>query len=393
MSQTKRCYYEVLGCTREAAGDELRKAYKKEAMRSHPDRNPGDSKAECAFKEVNEAYQILSDEQKRHIYDQFGHAGLDGSGGGGGGVGDVFAHMQDLFTEMFSGGGFGGFAGGGARGQRRGGDLRVQQRLPLRAAAFGCKREVVVHAPARCSDCTGTGAAPGTKPEQCPACRGSGQISNARGFVMFTAPCQRCQGRGQVIKSVCKACKGEGLVARARKVMVSFPAGIDAGQRLRVQGQGMPGPSGAPAGDLYVEIDVEDDPRFERDGVDIVTRVHVSFADAALGAEVQVPVLEPPENEGGAEAGQEQQEQEDAAGEPSDATQPLMLPSGTQSGSVMTVKGQGIPRLDGRGRGSLVVVVQVDVPTALSSRARELLGELDTELRGEAASHKRAVTK
>jgi molecular chaperone DnaJ len=386
MSQTKRCYYEVLGCSREAAGDELRKAYKKEALRFHPDRNPGDPKAECTFKEINEAYQVLSDEQKRHIYDQFGHAGLDGSGGFEGGVGDVFAHMQDLFTEMFSGGGFGGFAGGQARGQRRGGDLRVQQRLTLREAAFGCKREVVVHAPARCGECTGTGAAPGTKPEQCPTCRGSGQISNARGFVMFTAPCQRCQGRGQIIKNICKTCKGEGLVAKPRKVMVSFPAGIDAGQRLRVQGQGMPGPAGSPAGDLYVEIDVEEDPRFERDGADIVTRVHVTFVDAALGAEVRVPVLEPPDPE-------EAEAAADEKAEPSTATQPLTLPSGTQSGSVMTMKGQGIPRLDGRGRGSLVVVVQVDVPTGLSARAKELLGELDNELRGEATSRKRAVAK
>lgn len=353
----KRCYYEVLGCSKEASCDEVRRAYKKEALRHHPDRNPGDPGAEAKFKEVNEAYQVLSDEQKRRIYDQFGFAGLEGGVGADAGMNDVFAHMQDLFTEMFSGGGF-GFGGGGGR-QRRGADLRVQQRLTLREAAFGCKREVLVHAPARCDDCGGSGSAAGTKPETCGQCRGTGQISNARGFVMFTAPCPRCHGRGDVIRTPCRACKGEGAVAKARKVMVTFPAGIDAGQRLRVQGQGMPGPGNAAAGDLYVEIDVEEDPRFERDGTDLMTRVHVSYAEAALGADIMVPSLgdDPPEHR-------------------------VTLPPGTQPGAVVTLKGQGVPRLDGRGRGALMAVVQVDVPTELSPRAKSLLAELERELRG-----------
>src|SRR5437899_4344189 len=187
---SKRCYYEVLGVSREASSEEIRRAYKREALKYHPDRNPGNAGAEATFKEVNEANQILSDEQKRRLYDQFGHAAFDGSmaGGGGfdGGVGDVFSHMQDLFSEMFSGGMGGGF-GGGARQPRRGGDLRVQQRLTLEEAAFGVKREVVVHAPSRCGDCDGTGAKPGPKPDTCPHCRGAGHVSNARGFVMFTA--------------------------------------------------------------------------------------------------------------------------------------------------------------------------------------------------------------
>ena len=377
---SKRCYYEILSCPREASPEELRRAYKKEALKVHPDRNPDDPKAECAFKEVNEAYQVLSDEQKRRVYDQFGHAGLQGGGFDGGGAGDVFAHMQDLFTEMFSGG-FGGFAnGGGGRGSRRGADLRVQQRLTLKEAAFGCKREISVHAPARCDDCSGSGAAGGSKPETCAPCRGSGQVSNARGFVMFTAPCSRCQGRGQIIKNPCKGCNGEGLVNKPRRVTVTFPAGIDAGQRLRVQGQGMPGPSGAPAGDLYVEIDVEEDARFERDGVDLVTRVHVALAEAALGAEVQVPALEnDPESE--------------ACGEKDGAMHKLTIPAGTQPGAVFTMKGHGVPRLDGRGRGSLVVLVQVDVPTALTERARHLLFELDAELRGEGGAPHTAARK
>ncbi len=362
----KRDYYEVLGVERSAGADEIRKAYKREALKHHPDRNPGDPAAEAKFKECNEAYQVLSDDEKRRAYDQFGHAAFEAGGGGFEGVGDVFAHMQDLFAEMFSGG-F-GFGGGGRRQARRGGDLRVQARLSLREAAFGVKREITVHAPARCDDCAGSGAKAGTKPEVCGHCRGTGHVSNARGFVMFTTPCPKCQGQGAVIKHPCKTCEGRGLVERSRKVVVSFPAGIDSGQKLRVPGQGLPGPPNAPAGDLYVEIEVEEDPRFERDGADLVTRVHVSFVEAALGAEVPAPALGEPEDES------------------ESPTVPLRIPAGTQSGSVITLKGQGVPRLDGRGRGSLVAVVQVDVPTALTERAKKLLAELEEELKGPAES-------
>lgn len=244
-------------------------------------------------------------------------------------------------------------------------------RLTLREAAFGCKREVSVRAPATCNDCGGTGAKAGTKPETCPQCRGVGQVSNARGFVMFTSTCPRCRGAGRVVKQPCATCAGHGAVERARKVNVTFPAGIDAGQRLRVPGQGMPGPAGAPSGDLYVEVDVEDDARFERDGGDLVTRVRVPFTDAALGAAIRVPALDPEDEQ---------------------ASLPLSIPAGTQSNAVFTMKGHGIPRLDGRGRGSLVVMVQVDVPTALTPRARELLQQLGAELQahaGEGAAGRR----
>lgn len=371
----KRDYYEVLGLAaqRNASPEEVRKAYKREALKHHPDRNPGDPSAEAKFKEVNEAYQVLSDEERRQIYDQFGHAGLEG-GGGFDGAADVFSHMQDLFAEMFSGGGFGG---GGRRQQaRRGGDLRVQSRLTLREAAFGVKREITVVAPARCDDCGGTGAKAGTKPETCGHCRGTGHVSNARGFVMFTTPCPKCQGQGVVIKHHCKGCEGRGAVERSRKVVVVFPAGIDAGQRLRVPGQGMPGPQGAPPGDLYVDIEVEEDNRFERDGADLVTRVSVSFAEATLGGEIQVPSLGEPDAADGAAS-----------------TVPLRVPAGTQPGTVLAVKGQGVPRLDGRGRGSLVVVIQVDVPTAVSDRAKALLAELETELAATRASATTESTK
>jgi molecular chaperone DnaJ len=348
----KRCYYEILGVAKGSPPDDIRRAYKQQALKLHPDRNPGDCEAEAKFKVVNEAYQVLSDDDKRSIYDRFGHAGLEGGGMPGGGIGDVLSHMQDLFSEMFSGGPF----GFGGRSPRRGGDLRVQERITLHEAAFGCKRELSIHAPARCDDCEGTGASKGTRPEPCGPCRGTGQVSNARGFVMFTAPCAKCGGRGVFIKTPCKTCSGNGLVEKTRTVTVAFPAGIDAGQRLRVPGQGMPGPNGS--GDLYVDVDIEEDPRFERDGVDLVTRVHVPFTVAALGGEVKVPTLEEP--------------------------LVVKVPPGTQGGHVITQKGKGVPRLDGRGRGSLVIEVRVDVPTKLSSRAKQLLTELDEELNGAA---------
>lgn len=363
----KRCFYEVLGVGREASCEEVRKAYKREALKHHPDRNPDNPEAEASFKQVNEAYQVLSDEQKRAVYDQFGHEGLEGAAGGfDGGMGDMFSHMQDLFSEMFSGGGFGFGGGGGKRRARQGDNLRVQQRLTLQEAAFGCKREVNVHAPATCGDCQGSGCKPGSKPETCAHCRGQGHVSSARGFVMFTSPCPKCRGQGAVIKTPCKTCDGHGMVEKPRKVVVAFPAGIDSGQRLRVPGQGMAGPGGAPPGDLYVEIEVEEDPRFERDGADLATRVKVSFTQAALGGTVNVPGLSP---EG-------------------PCTIPVEIPPGTQPNTVITQRGQGVPRLDGRGRGSLAVVVEVQVPIALTARARELLAELDGELtpRDEAAA-------
>jgi len=383
---TKRCYYEVLGCAREASSDDIRRAYKREALKHHPDRNPGNPSSECAFKDANEAYQVLSDEQKRSTYDQFGHAGLEG-GGGQGGMGDVFAHMQDLFSDLF-GGNFGGMGGR----SRRGADLRVQSRLSLREAAFGCKREIAVQAPALCDACGGSGAATGTKPETCGHCRGTGQVSNARGFVMFSGPCPRCHGRGGVIRNPCKPCKGEGAVTKSRKVLVTFPAGVDAGQRLRVQGQGVAGPAGT--GDLYVEIDVEDDPNFERDGVDIVTRAHVSFAAAALGADIQVPALEAEDVETKKSEAVKSEENVDEKSAKQPATHTVKLSPGTQPGAVITIKGRGIPRLDGRGRGCLVVVVQVDVPKTLSDRARTLLEELATELEPQTAeaAHKRVAS-
>jgi len=345
MSQ-KRDYYEILAVAKEASADDVRKAYRQAALKNHPDRNPGDAEAEGRFKEATEAYQVLSDEDKRARYDRFGHAGLEGVPDLGGG--DIFSHFQDIFSEFFGGQ---RRRGGPARGQ----DIRVQQRLTLKDAMIGCKREVPLRTPVACDECAGTGAKPGTKRKQCGTCGGVGQVSTSRGFVMFTQTCPECAGEGSVVKTPCATCKGAGAVEKQRKVMVAFPAGIDGGQRLRVPGQGMPGQQGAPAGDLYVDVDLAPDERFERDGADLVTRAVVSFAEAALGSSTALEL-------------------------PDESAVTVDVPAGTQPGEVVTLKGKGMPRIDGRGRGALQVVMQVEVPRALSSRAKELLRELDDEL-------------
>lgn len=348
----KRCYYEVLGVTRGAGCDDIRRAYRQSALKYHPDRNQGDSQAEARFKEATEAYEVLSDENKRARYDKFGHAGVEGAVGGD--PGDIFTNFQDLFSQFF-----GGFGGGGAgqspRGPARGRDLRMQQRITLREAMTGCKREVSLRTPATCEECAGSGARPGTKRKSCGTCGGAGQVSTSRGFVMFTQACPECHGEGSVVKTPCQGCKGAGVIEKPRKVVVGFPAGIDTGQRLRVPGQGMPGAQGGPAGDLFVEVEIAQDQRFERDGNDLVTRIAVPFTDAALGCASQVSL-------------------------PDDTSVDVRIPPGTQPGDVLAVKGKGIPRVDGRGRGSLQVVVEVQVPRVLSSRAEQLLKELRVEL-------------
>ncbi|WP_437783068.1 molecular chaperone DnaJ [Sorangium sp. So ce1097] len=346
----KRDFYEVLGLARDATPDDIRKAYRQAALKYHPDRNPGDASAESRFKEATEAYQVLSDEEKRRRYDQFGHAGLEGMGAGA--DSDIFSHFQDIFSEFF-----GGFGGGQRRrrGPARGQDIRVQQRLSLRDALLGCKREVVLRTPVTCDECSGSGAKPGTKRKPCGTCGGAGQVSTSRGFVMFTQTCPECSGEGSVIKTPCGSCKGFGAVEKTRKVVVNFPAGIDGGQRLRVPGQGMPGAQGAPPGDLYVDVDLAADERFERDGLDLITRVPVSFVDAALGSTVKIEL-------------------------PDDTAVDVEIPAGVQPGEVISVKGKGAPRIDGRGRGALQVIVQVEVPRNLSPAAQELLRRFQDEL-------------
>lgn len=359
--EERRDLYEVLGVSRTATAEEVRKAYRQAALKHHPDRNNGDPEASARFKEATEAFQVLSDDEKRAVYDQYGFAGLEGGAGGGfPGVdlGDLFGNFQDLFSEFF-GGAQGGRARGGGRGQqRRGPDIRIAQRLTMRDAAFGCKREIGVRYPAPCGECHGSGAEPGTQPVACSTCRGSGHVSNARGFVMFTAPCPTCRGEGRVIQSPCKECHGSGHKEKSKKIVIAFPAGIDEGQILRVPGQGVPGPAGA--GDVLVQIEIEQDERFERHGIDLATRLRVSLTDAILGAKVNVPALD-------------------------DEPLEIEVPPGTNSGHVVVVRGRGIPKLEGKGRaarGSLHVVVEVVIPapSALSPRARELVEQLRTEL-------------
>ncbi len=356
----KRDFYLVLSVTREASEDEIRKAYRQAALKHHPDRNPGDAAAEVKFKEASEAYAVLSDAEKRQAYDRFGHAGLSGQAGFDG-VGDILSHFQDMFSDFF--GGFGGQGQQGGRRKRgpdRGQDVRVEAVISLKDALLGGKHEITVSGAAPCDTCAGSGAEPGTKTETCTQCRGSGQVTAQRGFIMFSSPCARCRGTGQYLPSPCTTCHGSGAVERQRKVLVAIPGGIDSGQRLRVPRQGMPGPNGLPAGDLYVDIEVESDERFERQGADLGTRAYVSFAEAALGSKIEITM-------------------------PDDTVVSAEVQPGTQPNAVIVVRGQGMPRLDRHGRGDLHVAVNVRVPTKLSKQAKKLLRELETELGGEAA--------
>jgi molecular chaperone DnaJ len=357
MPADKRDYYEVLGVSREAEADEIRKAYRQAALKHHPDRNPGDASAEAKFKEATEAYSILSDGEKRSAYDRFGHAGV---GGGfdfsGAGVGDILSQFQEMFSDFFGGFGGGGFPNQRERKRTRGNDVRVHARLALSDALTGGKHEVVIRGAAPCDTCSGTGARAGTEPEACPQCRGSGQVTAQRGFIMFTTTCNRCGGRGRVIKEACADCRGAGAVERERKVLVTFPAGIETGHRLRVPGQGMPGPPNTPAGDLYVDVEIEPHERFERHGDDLGTRIEIPFTEAVLGTEIEVTL-------------------------PDDTKLSVEIPAGTQPNAVVTERGHGMPRIDRKGRGDLHVVVGVTVPKRLSKRAKQLIEELDEELR------------
>ncbi len=354
----KRDYYEVLEVPREASEDEIRKAYRKAALKYHPDRNPGDASAEGKFKEATEAYSVLSDREKRGQYDRFGHAGLGSAGFDfqHAGMGDILSQFQDLFSDFF--GGFGGFGGQRRRqrGPERGQDVRVEAQISLKDAYLGTKHEVGIRGNAPCDTCSGTGAAAGTRPERCAQCGGNGQVTTQRGLIMFSTTCPRCRGSGEQIAKPCESCSGTKYVEKKRKVLVTFPAGIDSGQTLRVPGQGMPGPANGVAGDLYVDVVLADDEHFQRDGHDLIARRQVSFPEAALGGELEVEL-------------------------PDESKVVAEVPAGTQPGTVITLRGKGMPRLDGRGTGHLHVVVDVAVPKKLSRRAKKLLEELEEELR------------
>ncbi len=365
----KRDYYEVLGVERSASTAELKKAYRKLALQYHPDRNQGDSEAEAKFKEVSEAYSVLSDDEKRSVYDRYGHAGLDGGGQPGfSSVEDIFSHFGDIFGDLF-GMGMGSPFGGGGRRRRdmpvRGSDLKVGLRLTLEEAAFGCQKEVDVSYPAPCGACQGTGAE-GGQLEVCGTCKGNGQVAYNRGAFMLSTTCPSCQGRGSVPKAVCPVCKGGGEEAVDRRVKVNIPAGIDEGQTLRLANQGQPGMRGGPPGHLFVVIELAPHEHFKRDGLDLIYELKLSFPQAALGGERDVPTL----GEGGPAR--------------------VKIPAGVQPGDHLVVRGEGIPRLDGRGRGDLIALVHVDVPQKLSTKARQLLLELQSTFETDEAEGTRA---
>ena len=350
----KRDYYEVLGVKKGATEDELKKAYRKLAKENHPDLHPGDKECEARFKEINEAYEVLSDPDKRAKYDQFGHAAFDpsqGFGGGGFGGFEGFGGFGDIFNDIF-GGGF-GFGGGGRNpnAPRKGDNLRATVNIKFEEAAFGVKKEVFVAKIEQCPDCKGTGCAEGTTAEVCPDCKGSGTVMSTKrtpfGMVQSSEQCPKCKGRGKIIHTPCKTCRGMGSVRRQHKVTVSVPAGIDDGQTISLRGQGNAGVNGGPAGDLLITVLVQPHARFERDGASILLDQEVSFAQVALGAEIEVPTL--------------------------DGKVKLNIPEGTQTGTTFRLKGKGVPFLRNGGRGDQFVTVKVAVPRGLSSAQKDAL--------------------
>ena len=364
----KRDYYEVLGVSKNASAEEIKKAYRKIAKENHPDLHPGDKNCEARLKEANEAYEILSDTDKRAKYDQFGHAAFDpnaGFSGGAGGFQGGFGDLGDIFGDLF-GGAFSGFGGGhsSARAQnapRRGESLRVGLTLTFQEAVFGCTKEIHVTKVETCDTCHGTGCAPGTSPEACPDCHGTGSVRQQQRtpFGTFTSsgPCPRCGGTGQVIHQPCPDCRGQGSVRRQRTISVNIPAGIDDGQTVSLRGQGNAGKNGGPPGDLLVTVRVRPSQEFQREGDDIYYALDIDMTQAALGEEVEVPTL--------------------------DGKVKYTVPAGTQNGAVFRLRGKGVPRLQGSGRGDQYVTVNVTIPRNLTSEQRELVKELQESLRGE----------
>ena len=369
MADQKRDYYEVLGVSKGATDEEIKKSYRKLAKQYHPDLNPGDKAAEARFKEVNEAYEILSDKEKRARYDQFGHAGVDpnfnpggGFGGGFGGftdMGDI--DLGDLFGSFF-GGGFGGGGSSRRNGPQKGETIRTGVAISFEEAAFGCEKEVTVSRTEQCDVCHGTGCAPGTTAEVCPDCHGSGTVRIQRGGGGFsfatTTTCPKCRGAGKIIHQPCKTCNGAGSVRRQKKLAVTIPAGIDNGQAVSLRGQGGAGKNGGPAGDLLIAVTVRPHPTFRREGTSVYMDQPVSFVQAALGAELEIPTI--------------------------DGTVKYTMPEGTQSGTTFRLRGKGIPGLNGRGRGDQYVTVKVQVPTGLSRAQKDALKAFGTTM-GETA--------
>ena len=355
----KRCYYEVLQVTRTVEVEELKRSYRKLAVKHHPDKNPGDSSAEERFREIAEAYEILGDPEKRSAYDRYGHAAFQGGSAGPSGGHDPF----DLFREMFgasggSGGIFDHFFGGGGGGGRdgRGSDLRYDLRITLEEAFSGCEKEIEIRKPDQCGSCSGSGAAKGSKVSTCALCKGRGQVVASRGFFQVAQTCPQCRGEGRTIDKPCRDCGGEGRVEKTSRIKLNIPAGIDEGSRLRSSGAGEAGARGGGNGDLYVVIHLKDHPVFTREGADLHCTIPIPFVTAALGGEVEVPTLSGPVK--------------------------MKIPAGTQGGSDFRVKSHGMPRLQGSTKGDLHVRLEVEVPTKLDEGQRKAL-EAFAELCGD----------
>ena len=361
-----RDYYEVLGVERTIDAAGLKSAYRKLAMQHHPDRNGGCEDSMARFKEISEAYSVLSDDQKRAAYDRFGHAGVNGGGGnpfGQGGAG--FADVNDIFSQVFGdafGDVFGGRAGGGRQsGPRRGSDLRYDLEITLEQAYRGAEVEIGVPTTATCETCDGSGAKQGTKPVTCTTCQGAGRVRQANGFFQVERTCPRCGGQGQMIAEPCTTCHGHGQVRKTRKLQLKVPAGVDDGSRIRLSGEGDAGQRGGPRGDLYVFVSVKPHELFERDNLDLLVTVPVSMPTAALGGEIEAPCLVSDACDGRCKAA-------------------VAVPAGSQTGKTVRIKGKGMPHLNGRQRGDLVVELFVETPTELTARQKELLEELAASL-------------
>lgn len=366
MADQKRDFYEVLGVPKTASADEIKKAYRKLAKENHPDLHPDDKGCEARFKEINEAYEILSDPDKKARYDQYGHAGVDPNFGAGAGAGAGFGGMDfdlgDIFGSFF-GGGFGGGGGGGARSKnapRRGESIRMGVSISFEEAAFGCEKEITVARVEKCSTCGGTGCEPGTTAEVCPNCKGSGTVKTQQqtlfGMMQTTADCPRCGGTGKIIHQPCRDCRGSGSVRKQKKVSVNIPAGIDDGQTISLRGQGHSGANGGPAGDLLITVAVRPHQIFRREGTSVMLDMNITVTQAVLGTELEVPTL--------------------------DGNVKYTVPEGTQTGTVFRLRGKGIPHLNGGARGDQYVTVNVEIPKNLTSHQKDLLREFESSVTG-----------